>query len=170
MVPAPFVKNKMQTRSTKQSPTKPQTTWTLYFDGGSRGNPGIAGSGSFIIDAEGNEVWADAYFIGRNNTNNEAEYTGLLRGLQHMAKIVKPGHTLTVRGDSELVIKQMRGEYKVSSAKLRPLWQECCRIAGTLPHVVFEHVPRAANAKADALSNIGMDKSADVPKNDKAEP
>jgi len=159
----------MQTRSAKTVPLEyPNTTWTLYFDGGSRGNPGIAGSGSFIANIRGNEVWADSYFIGRNNTNNEAEYTGLLRGLQHLAKIVQTGHTITVRGDSELVIKQMRGEYKVSSPNLKPLWKECQRIANTLPHIVYEHVPRAANAKADALSNIGMDSSTDSQK-EKAE-
>jgi ribonuclease HI len=93
-------------------------TYTLYFDGCSKGNPGPSGAGAVIYDVLMKEIWSVAHFVGSNNTNNEAEYTGLLVGLR---RAVEMGMTdLLVCGDSQLIIRQMKGEYKVKSASLRP--------------------------------------------------
>ena len=86
---------------------------TLYFDGCSKGNPGMAGAGAVIYDEQLIEVWSTAHFVGNHSTNNEAEYTGLLIGLR---KSVDLGiDHLLVRGDSQLIIRQLKGEYKVKS-------------------------------------------------------
>jgi ribonuclease HI len=133
-------------------------SYRLYFDGGSRGNPGPSGAGASLVDASGNEIWHDAHFVGLHETNNVAEYTGLLRGLQYVASLPDVA-TLSVEvyGDSQLVIKQIKGEYKVSHPRLRTLWQQCVTLAQTPLQVEFVHIPRAQNKRADALANQAMD-------------
>ena len=89
---------------------------TMFFDGCSKGNPGRAGAGAVIYDASGNEVFAESVFAGYSTTNNEAEYTGLILGLNAALKCGIA--ELQVRGDSQLVIRQMQGKYRVNSPKL----------------------------------------------------
>lgn len=129
---------------------------TLFFDGCSKGNPGRAGAGAVLYDTQGAEVFAESVFAGYNTTNNEAEYTGLILGLNEALKIGLS--ELQVRGDSQLVIRQMQGKYKVNSPKLAPLHQCASTLASKFAKIEFEHVYRDKNQRADALSNIGGDK------------
>jgi ribonuclease HI len=125
-----------------------------YIDGGARGNPGPAGYGVRIEAADGTLV--DELHGGLGiATNNVAEYNGLLAALQwaieHQQKRVQ------IRADSELLVKQMRGEYKVKNAGLQPLHARARLLVGQLDQVKFEHVRREFNKEADRLSNLGMD-------------
>ena len=126
---------------------------SMFFDGCSKGNPGRAGAGAVIYDASGNEVFAESVFAGHSTTNNEAEYTGLILGLN---SALKQGITeLQVRGDSQLVIRQMQGNYRVNSAKLAPLYQCAVTLASKFTSIDYDHVYRDKNQRADALSNVG---------------
>jgi ribonuclease HI len=125
----------------------------MFFDGCSKGNPGRAGAGAVLYDASGNEVFAESVFAGHSTTNNEAEYTGLILGLN---AALKQGITeLQVRGDSQLVIRQMQGKYKVNSPKLAPLHKCAVTLAAKFAKIEYEHVYRDKNQRADALSNVG---------------
>jgi ribonuclease HI len=127
---------------------------TLYFDGCSKGNPGRAGAGAVIYDSEMKEIWSSAVFVGANSTNNEAEYTGLLIGLR---KAVEMGIThLLVRGDSQLIVRQMNKEYKVKSVLLKPMHLEAVELANAINQIQYEHVYREFNKRADELSNLGL--------------
>ena len=127
---------------------------TAYTDGGARGNPGPAGFGVHILDADGNTLAELVGQLGRT-TNNVAEYSGLIAALEWA--LAHGQRRMRVRMDSELVIKQMRGEYKVKHAGLQPLHAEARRLASKLEQVTFEHVRREQNRVADALSNQAMD-------------
>lgn len=125
-----------------------------YIDGGSRGNPGPAGYGVRVENAQGEviEEFHDAIGIA---TNNVAEYRGLLAALQWT---VDHGQTdLLVRSDSLLLVRQMRGEYRVKHPGLQPLHATAQRLARHVGRVRFEHVAREANANADRLANQAMD-------------
>jgi ribonuclease HI len=127
---------------------------TAYTDGGARGNPGPAGYGVHILDADGNTLAELVGPLGRT-TNNVAEYSGLIAALQWT---VDHGHRrLRVRMDSELVIKQMRGEYKVKHATMQELHADAKRLIAKLDQVTLEHVRREQNKVADGLSNQAMD-------------
>jgi len=129
---------------------------TANIDGGSRGNPGPAAYGVRIERGDG-EVVELKQFIP-NATNNVAEYHGLLAALAWAA-----GHgvqTLHVRSDSELLVKQMRGEYRVKNAGLQPLYEEARSLARQIGRVTFEHVRREFNKDADRLANEAMDEAA----------
>lgn len=126
----------------------------LYFDGGSRGNPGKAGAGSVIYDSQGNEVYIGVVPISGIQTNNYAEYMGLIDGLK--GAISLGVQELLVRGDSQLVIRQILGEYKVKSRNITPLYKEAMKLLESIPRVQFEHVPRRENIRADELSNYAM--------------
>ena len=130
-----------------------QSMHTLFFDGCSKGNPGRAGAGAVLYNPEGAEVFAESVFAGYSTTNNEAEYTGLILG---MNEALKHGITeLQVCGDSQLVIRQMQGKYKVNSPNLVPLHQCAATLASKFLKIEFEHVYRDKNQRADALSNRG---------------
>ena len=127
---------------------------TLQFDGGSRGNPGPAAVGVVLRAADGTTLRALGKPIGRA-TNNAAEYRALITGLEEAKRLgVKK---LIIRGDSELIIKQMRGEYKIKNAGLQPLAARARLLAMELDEVIFEHVRRELNKEADRLSNLAMD-------------
>ena len=127
---------------------------TAYTDGGARGNPGPAGYGVHILDADGSTLAELVGPLGRA-TNNVAEYSGLIAALKWA---LEHGQSrVRVRMDSELVIKQMRGEYKVKHAGLQPLHAEARSLVAQLGHVTFEHVRREQNKVADGLSNRAMD-------------
>ena len=125
-----------------------------YVDGGARGNPGPAGYGVRIEDADGTLLDELSGGLGIA-TNNVAEYNGLLAALKWA---VDHGHQdVQIRADSELLVKQMRGEYKVKNPGLQPLVARARLLVGQLGDVTFEHVRREQNKEADRLSNLGMD-------------
>ncbi len=127
---------------------------TAYTDGGARGNPGPAGYGVHILDSDGQTLAELVGPIG-TATNNVAEYSGLIAALQWT---LDNGHrALRVRMDSELVIKQMRGEYKVKHATMQVLHAEAKALVARLDRVTLEHVRREQNTVADKLSNQAMD-------------
>lgn len=127
---------------------------TAYTDGGARGNPGPAGYGVHILDADGTTLDELVGPLG-HATNNVAEYSGLIAALQWA---IEHGHRrVRIRMDSELVIKQMRGVYKVKHATMQVLHAEATRLVAQLDHVTLEHVRREQNKVADALSNKAMD-------------
>jgi len=125
-----------------------------HIDGGARGNPGPAGYGVFIKET-GAEPPAELYGYIGVATNNTAEYAALLALLEHVGPL-RP-KSLTIRSDSELLIKQMKGEYRVRDPKLQVLHAAARRLLADLPRVVLQHVPRQENGAADALANRAMD-------------
>lgn len=135
---------------------------SVECDGGSRGNPGPAGTGSSVKDAAGVEVGCVWHFI-KHATNNVAEYQGLINGLNLAVEIaeqqgVKPESlSVDVRMDSKLVVEQMSGRWKIKHPDMKPLAQEVKRIEGKLAQVSYTWVPRAQNARADELANRAMD-------------
>ena len=127
---------------------------TAYFDGGARSNPGPAGYGVYIVDDSGTMVAELSGSLGIA-TNNVAEYNGLLAALQWA--IDHNLTAITVKGDSLLIIEQMRGNYKVKNEGLKPLHMKARMLVMQIGNVKFEHVPRENNKDADRLSNVGMD-------------
>ena len=133
----------------------PGKLFTAHCDGGSRGNPGPSGYGAVIEDADGRVVAELSGFLGIQ-TNNYAEYSGLLAVLQWAIK--NGTKNLRVVSDSELMVKQMKGLYKVKSPILRPLWEEARRLSRTLAKFEIRHTLRGGNNQADRLANDAMDK------------
>jgi ribonuclease HI len=133
---------------------------TLFADGGSRGNPGPAASAAVLIDPQGETIEEVDAFLGVA-TNNVAEWTALLLGLQAAAK--RGIRRLAIRLDSELVVKQLRGEYRVKHAGLQPLHQRARILLRSFERVDIAHVPRAQNVLADRLVNRVLDQEAPAP-------
>jgi len=129
---------------------------TAYFDGGARSNPGPAGYGVHIADEQGT-VLAQLHGSLGIATNNVAEYHGLIAALQWAVE--NDVAHLTVKGDSLLIIEQMRGNYKVKNEGLRLLHLQARMLVMQIGDVRFEHVPREKNQDADRLSNVGMDQN-----------
>ena len=129
-------------------------TWVVYSDGGARGNPGPGGAGIVVRAPDGQTVCRGGAFLGEV-TNNVAEYEALLWGLR--AAISSGAQRVALRADSELIVKQLNGEYRVKNAGLKPLFLEAQRLQRELESVSFTHVRRAENAEADALANEAMD-------------
>lgn len=127
-----------------------------YIDGGARGNPGPAGYGVSIQSPDG-QVLDQLHGALGIATNNVAEYNGLLAALQWA--IDHDTDRVHIRADSELLVKQMRGEYKVKNAGLQALYVRARLLAAQLADVKFEHVRREFNQEADRLSNLGMDEA-----------
>jgi ribonuclease HI len=131
----------------------------LNFDGGSRGNPGPAGIGAVLLAADGTPLVTIGKFIGRA-TNNVAEYMGLITALQEAKKL--GAKKIIIRGDSELIIKQMRGEYRVKNPELKVLRDKAQSLLRDFPGSKLEHNLRGKNVLADTLANLAMDRKADV--------
>ena len=127
----------------------------LQFDGGSRGNPGVAGSGS-VIYYRSSEIWNRSVYIGNHFTNNYAEYYGLLIGLIGAKEMNI--RDLKIQGDSKIVINQVTGKFAVKSETLRPLYIKVINELKHFDNVIFEHIYRNKNKRADELANIAMDK------------
>lgn len=135
--------------------------FTLYADGGARGNPGPAGAGAVVFDNLGKRVVEVADYLGVA-TNNIAEYEAVIRGLKKLVEEypadVLTSTPLTIRMDSKLVIEQLKGAYKVKHPNLIPRHLEVKNIlARSFGEVAFEHVYREDNKDADALANRAMD-------------
>jgi probable phosphoglycerate mutase len=136
-------------------PASSEGWFTAHCDGGSRGNPGPSGYGAIVEDPQGRVVARLSDFLG-NQTNNYAEYSGLLAvlawAIEHNAR------RLRVVSDSELMVKQMKGQYKVASPVLRPLYEQARRTAAKLDRFEMRHTLRGGNQEADRLANEAMDK------------
>ena len=127
----------------------------MFTDGASRGNPGEAGIGVLIEDESGHIVKKLARYLGKA-TNNQAEYTALIYGLKAAAEL--GAGEVSVFADSELVVKQMKGEYKVKNADLQEKHGEAKRVAAGFKKVNYTYIPREKNKEADALANEAIDK------------
>jgi ribonuclease HI len=127
----------------------------IFTDGGARGNPGPAGIGIVIKDDKDKIIKEYAEYIGKA-TNNQAEYKALIKGLE-MVKQLKPAE-VDCYLDSELLVKQMKQEYKVKDVNLQPLFLKVWNLAISLGKVKFHHIPRALNKEADKLLNKELDK------------
>ena len=143
-------------------------TITIYFDGASRGNPGKAGSGTVLFGLNDEEIPKTKY-LGQA-TNNQAEYTALIVGLHTLKEYLDRNNISSekileccVKGDSNLVIRQLNGEYKVRNKNILPLYHQAValieEITALYPNLTFkyEHIPREQNAKADSLANKAID-------------
>lgn len=126
----------------------------VYSDGAARGNPGPAGAGAVITDSRGTVLARLGRFLGRQ-TNNVAEYQGLLLGLRHAKELGV--REVAVRADSQLMIRQLAGQYAVKHPGLKPLHAEALRLLRSFEKYELEHIPRAQNALADEMSNRAID-------------
>ena len=134
------------------------TAVTVHIDGGARGNPGPAGVG-VVVSRDGEVLRARGYFLGRK-TNNEAEYTGLLKGIE-LATAMQAA-SLTIVSDSELLVHQVNGKYRCKAANLKPLLADAKRGLEAFDTWQVRHVLRSDNVDADRLANQAMDAAADV--------
>lgn len=149
------------------SPSKPDHHIIAYTDGGARGNPGPAGYGVFITDEHGQKLADLSQYLG-NQTNNVAEYSALIGALEWATQ---NGHReVQVVSDSELMVKQIRGEYKVKNDDLQRLHEKAKRLINQLDWFEITHVLRGKNANADRLANDAMDKGSGRSKNAEAPP
>lgn len=129
---------------------------SIYSDGGARGNPGPAGIGAVITDDSGKVIAEISEYIG-NGTNNQAEYKALIAGL---TKALDLGFdSVTCFLDSELVVKQLKGQYKIREESLQHLAAEVLRLTARFKRIEFCHVPREKNRPADKLVNEALDKA-----------
>ena len=137
------------------SPKPAASAFTAHVDGGARGNPGPAGYGAVIKDPAGKMVAELSEYLG-HHTNNYAEYQGLLGVLRYAVehKIA----SLHVVSDSELMVRQMKGIYKVKHPELRKLYDEAKQLVRKLEHFEIRHALREHNQTADRLANLAMDK------------
>ena len=126
----------------------------VFSDGAARGNPGPAGAGAVLTDTAGNVVARLGRFLGKQ-TNNVAEYQGLILGLSHARQL--GFRNVEVRADSQLLVRQLKGEYAVKHAGLKPLHAEAMRLLRSFDHADLQHIPREQNALADEMSNRAID-------------
>jgi len=130
------------------------STLYLYTDGASRGNPGEGGAGIVITDGTGNEVFMKGFYLG-HCTNNEAEYKALIIGL---AEASGSGcDNIVVFLDSQLIVRQINGEYQVKNKNLIPLFGQVMDLLAFFRKSRVEHIPRSENTRADQLANEGID-------------
>jgi ribonuclease HI len=132
-----------------------RTFASLYTDGASRGNPGPAGAGVILLDEQGRPILELNRFLGKA-TNNEAEYQALITGLEAAERLDLT--RLHIFLDSELVVKQLHGEYRVRNPRLQPLFDEVASRLRRLSSYAIMHIPREQNEKADRLANEAVDR------------
>jgi len=147
--------NNYFSKSNKCVKIYPEFDYKMNFDGCSKGNPGLSGSGAVLYHFD-KEIWSECLFVGESLTNNYAEYTGLIFGLQQ-AKIFNIKN-LKVEGDSLLVINQMKGLYKCRAENLISLYLEAKELETYFDKIEYNHVLRNKNKRADELSNIAIEK------------
>jgi probable phosphoglycerate mutase len=129
----------------------------IYTDGGARGNPGPAGAG-YVIFADGN-VTEGKKFLGERQTNNWAEYEAVALALKDAKEAGLAGRSATVRMDSQLVVEQLSGNWKIKDAGLKAQAAKVRALLADFPDTRFEYVPRAQNAEADRLVNEALDEA-----------
>lgn len=127
----------------------------IFTDGAARGNPGPAAIGVVIQDEAGNTLARISRRLAAT-TNNQAEYRAIIAGLE---KAVSLGvGTVVIKSDSELVVNQINGKYKIKNTALRPLYQKVVQLAGSLESLTVSYIPRNRNSEADALANKALDR------------
>ena len=141
----------------KARDTNTSTMWKLYFDGASRGNPGLASYGAVLYDDD-IEVNYTRGTLG-TATNNQAEYQALINGLQIAIDQIGDNSELNVYGDSSLVLKQSTGEWKCNNDHLRELLSKVKKLEQRFSKVTYNHVRRKFNKRADALANLALDEN-----------
>ena len=137
-------------------PERPAKVHTAKVDGASRGNPGPASYAVVMRKPDGSSEFEIGKYVGRA-TNNVAEYCGLIAALDYAAS--HGIERLRIQSDSELLVRQMQGRYKVKSADLRPLHERAQKLARGLAFFAIEHIPRELNSEADALANVALDRT-----------
>ena len=135
--------------------------WSLYIDGASRGNPGPGGAGIYLIQ-NSTSICEQGFYLGKK-TNNQAEYLALLLGLFLLETYIKKGDHVRIVSDSQLLVRQMQGSYKVKDLILIEFKKIALDLMKSY-HIEFVHVLRADNKKADELANYGIDKKIKPPK------
>lgn len=150
-----MIKTVLPNIQSNMKPTKIQLTteYVLYFDGCSKGNPGPAGIGAVIYKNDV-EHWSSCKYIGDKKTNNEAEYSALILGLESALK--QNITQLSVCGDSLLVINQVNRLYKVKQPNIAELYEKVIQLKAKFSYIVFNHVYRKDNKRADQLSNLAL--------------
>ena len=138
---------------------EPTEQITAYTDGGSRGNPGPAAAGFTLADSSGTQLQAKAFYLGQA-TNNVAEYTGIIKALNAAKQI--GAKSLMVFSDSELLVKQINGQYKVKSENIRPLFRQTTDLLGEFRNWEVRYIPRDKNKEADRLVNQALNLHRDV--------
>ncbi|HOA18589.1 MAG TPA: ribonuclease HI family protein [bacterium] len=135
----------------------------IFTDGGSRGNPGPAAIGVVIKEKSGKKIYNIGRYIGIS-TNNDAEYKALLEGLSYLVEHFKVksaekkmGLNVSCFLDSELVVKQMNGEYKVKNPNIKTLWKKIKELERRFSSIEYVHIPREKNSEADYLVNQALD-------------
>ena len=126
----------------------------IYTDGASRGNPGLSSIGIVVYDEQGKALYEEATLLGVQ-TNNYAEYSAVLKALKLSCK--NKVQSLVLKSDSQLLVNQLSGKYKVRSPNIRSLHQVCRKYSEQILSVQFQHIPREQNTKADALANLILD-------------
>ena len=134
--------------------------WKLFIDGAARNNPGPAGAGIFLLKDDV-PVEQRGFFLG-NKTNNQAEYFALLLGIFYLQKHFCKGDLVLIVSDSQLLVRQLKGEYKVKNVKLKPLHALAHAMLVDIAYNIV-HVLREENKEADALANKGIDKKYKLP-------
>ncbi|MEK7585098.1 MAG: ribonuclease HI family protein [Patescibacteria group bacterium] len=137
--------------------------YIIYTDGGSRGNPGVAGAGAWVGDATGKVLREATRALG-TMTNNEAEYHAVILGLETAKKVIGKKNlgeaAVEVRLDSELVARQLSGKYQIKEKPLQLLFMKIWNMrVVAFPQIIFTHIPREKNAHADRLANKAMDEA-----------
>ena len=133
-----------------------QAEWLLMVDGAARGNPGDAGCGAAICDETGAVVKELSRYLGRT-TNNVAEYEGLIMGLEELVRLRRK--KILVQSDSQLLVRQLNGEYRVKDEKLKTLYQRAMNLLRQFGSYRIVHVYREMNKIADRLANRGIDEA-----------
>jgi ribonuclease HI len=131
----------------------PSSEYVMYFDGCSKGNPGKSGAGA-VIYHNSEEIWSQSAYVGEKETNNYAEYHGLILGLNGALEMNI--NNLTVYGDSNLVINHLNGKYKISSENLMALYCKSMDFSEKFTNITFQHVYRTENSRADQLANDAL--------------
>ena len=129
------------------------TRLIIYTDGASSGNPGPAAIGAVIQDGQGRVISRISRRIGYT-TNNQAEYRAIITALEEAVRL--GAREVDIKSDSELVVKQLKGRYRVKKATLRPLYQKVVQLIGSLEAFTIAHIPREQNREADRLANRAL--------------
>lgn len=138
----------------------PNNKWTLYVDGASRGNPGLSGAGIYIKNSH--KSYSKSIFLNKK-TNNQAEYLALILGIIALKELIDLKDHVEIISDSELLVKQMQGKYKVKNKELLKLKTTASKLLENI-NVKFKHVLRHKNENADALANIAIEKKSNPTK------
>jgi len=149
------------TASGAGGPPSEKKRWKLFVDGASRNNPGLAGAGICLLDAHDKPVVKDGFFVG-TKTNNQAEYLALLLGIFFAQQHIAEDDILAIHADSELLVKQLQGEYRIKNPELKKLYNIAFRLLKPIRYTIV-HVLRDKNTVADAMANRGIKEKKEVP-------